>query len=306
MTRRCLTAVLFLACITGAITGATAAPNDKDKAPAAPEGYDQISSDAMRQSIGAPLRAELGSEAAVRLHENLVIVPHDPAVRLLTVQHKPIPPNFVAMVGGPQGVDSPGYIRFVPSGYVDADEILAWTPEDILDSLEDTVKRENQDRIKQGLQPIEARRWIRPPRYDPETHLLSWAALVIPESAPKESDGEIVFHGVAFGRDGYIEVTADASVEAADAVGGMVDTFLLGVAFNPGKTYADFQKGDKLAPKGVAGVMGIDSLHKARDHSTFLSSDILVAVVGGLVALVGALALFLYIQRYMRRLARRV
>lgn len=128
---------------------------------------------------------------------------------------------------------------------------------------------------------------------------------MIPESAPKESDGEIVFHGLAFGRDGYIELTAEASVEGADAVGAMVDSFLLGVSFKPGKTYADFQKGDRVAPKGLAGAMGINSLHKAADHSSFWSSDVIVPVVGGLVALIGVIALYFYIQRYMRRLARR-
>jgi uncharacterized membrane-anchored protein len=321
MIRWCLVAMLFLASAAGAVAASDSpqpnnpgsnspgsnnpAPNTASKPPAAPVGPDQIFSDVLRQAIGAPMRADLGPEAAVRLHDNLLIVPHDSAVRLLTVQHKPIPPNFLALLAGPLGVETPGYVHFVPSGFIDSNEALAWTPDDVLDSLEDTVKRENQERAKQNREPVEVRRWIRPPHYDLDNHLLSWAALVLPVSSPRESDGQIVFHGLAFGRDGYIEVTADASVEGADAVGGMVDSFLLGVTFNPGKTYADFQKGDPMAPKGLAGAMGVDTLHKARNHDSFLTSDIMLAAVGGLMTLIGALALFLYIQRYMRRLARR-
>ena len=320
MIRWCLSAMLLLASAAGSMAASNApesngpqpntpapttpAPKASNKAVAAPMSPAQVSADAIRQALGAPMRADLGTEAAVRLHEDLLLVPHDPAVRLLTVQHKPIPPDFVALTTA-QGLEAPGYVHFVPSGFIDSNEALAWTPEDYLDSLQDTVKRENQERAKQNQEPLEARRWIRPPHYDPDNHLLSWAALILPVSSPRESDGQIVFHGLAFGRDGYIELTVDTSEEDADAVGTMIDTFLLGVAFNPGKTYADFQKGDPMAPKGLAGAMGIDTLHKARDHGSFWSSDIMMAVVGGLMTLIGAAALFLYIQRYMRRLARR-
>jgi uncharacterized membrane-anchored protein len=281
------------------------ASNALNKPPAAPMTLDQISADAARQSIGAPARADLGPEAAVRLHEDLLIVPHDPAVRLLTAQHKPIPASFVALITAP-GLEESGHVRFIPSGFIDSNEALPWTPDDVLDSLQDTVKRENQERAKQNLEPLEARRWIRPPHYDPDNHLLSWAALILPASSPRDSDGQIIFHGVAFGRDGYIELTVDTSEEAANTVGTVIDTFLLGVAFNPGRTYADFQKGDPMAPKGLAGAMGIDTLHKLRDHGSVWSSDIMMAVVGGLMTLVGTTALFFYIQRYLRRRARRV
>lgn len=120
MIRWCLVAMLLLASAAGSM----AAPDASDKAPASP---DQVFTDVMRQSIGAPMKADLGPEAAVRLHEDLLLVPHDPAVRLLTVQHKTIPADFLAMLAGPAGVETPGYVRFVPSGFVDSNEALAWT-----------------------------------------------------------------------------------------------------------------------------------------------------------------------------------
>jgi uncharacterized membrane-anchored protein len=301
MIRWCLTAMLVLASAAGSM----AQSNAPNSAQAAPITLEQVSADALRQSIGAPMRADLGTQAAVRLHEDLLIVPYDPAVRLLAAQHKPIPAGFLALVTA-QGSEEPGQVRFIPSGFIDSNEALAWTPDDVLDSLQDTVKRENQERAKQNLEPLEARRWIRPPHYDPDNHLLSWAALILPVSSPRDSDGQILFHGLAFGRDGYIELTANTSEESAATVGTVVDTFLLGVAFSPGKTYADFQKGDKMAPKGLAGAMGIDTLHKARDHGSVWSSDIMVAVVGGLMTLIGATALLISIQRYLRRRSRRV
>ncbi len=300
--RRCL-AVLVI-CLLAVTAGA--ATKGQDDAAVAPEMPDQVFADAMRQSIGGPARADLGTQAKVRLEEGLVVVPLDPSVRLLRVSNKDVPPDFLGLLLTSKGMDAPGYIRFVPAGFVDANAALQWTADDFLDSLRDTVEHANTEREKNDLPAREARRWIHPPHYDADGHTLSWAALIIPKSAPRESDGEIVVHGLAFGRDGYIEVSMPSSVEDADFAGQTVDSFLLGVSFRPGKTYADYQAGDKRAPAGLAGAMGIDTLHKVRDRSSFWSSDVLIPAVGGLVAAIGALSLYIYIQRHLRRMARRV
>jgi uncharacterized membrane-anchored protein len=285
---------------------ASAAPKAQDNAPGLLDTPDKIFADAMRQSIGGPARADLGPEATVRLDDGQLVVPRDPAVRLLKVSNKNFPPDLLALLMSSQGMDLPGYIRFVPSGYVDADAALGWTDDDFLDSLRDTVEHSNAEREKKGLPELEARRWVRPPHYNADAHTLTWAALIIPKSAPRESDGEIVFYGLAFGRDGYLRVAITSSVEQADEVGQMVDAFLRGVAFRPGKTYIEYQHGDPRSPTGLAGAMGIDTLHKARDQSSFFASDVLIPTVGALVAGTGAISLFFYVQRHLRRMARRV
>jgi uncharacterized membrane-anchored protein len=300
--RRCLAVVVI--CLIAAT--AAAAPKGQGDAPAASEMPDQIFADAMRQSIGAPARADLGAQAAVRLENGLVLVPHDPAVRLLRVNNKDVPPDFLGLILTSKGMDALGYVRFIPAGYIDANAALEWTADDILDSLRDTVEHANAQRQKQGLPEREVRRWVRPPHYDADGHTLSWAALIIPKSAPRESDGEIIVYGLAFGREGYIQVSIPSSVEDADYTEQMVDSFLLGVSFKPGKTYADYQSGDKRAQSGLAGAMGIDMLHKAQDRSSFWSSDVLIPAVGALVATIGAFSLFFYVQRHLRRMARRV
>jgi uncharacterized membrane-anchored protein len=310
--RRCLAALVFCA-LAATASAASKAPDPQTPAAAGQDNISgpvetpaQVFADAMRQSIGGPARADLGPEATVRLAEGQLIVPRDPAARLLKINDKTFPPDLLALLMTSQGLEAPGYIRFVASGYVNADSALAWTADDYLDSLRDTIEAENAEREKKGLAPREARRWIRPPHYNAEAHTLTWAALIIPKSAPRESDGEIVFYGLAFGREGYLQVAVPSSVEQADDVGSMVDAFLRGVAFRPGKTYIEYQSGDPRSPAGLAGTMGIDKLHKARDQSRFFSSDVLIPAVGALVATIGAISLFFYVQRHMRRLARRV
>jgi uncharacterized membrane-anchored protein len=284
---------------------AFAAPPDNGPAANVTETPEQILVDALRQSIGAPARANIGKQATVRLEGQLTFVPRESAARLLAVSNVSVPADFQALLLGTDGMETPGLIRYVPAGFVDSDAALAWTADDFLSSLQDTVAHGNAARVKQYLEEREARRWVRAPRYNAKAHQLSWAALILPKSEPRESDGEVTFHAISFGRDGYIELTVTTSLEKAGETGQMVDGFLDGLTFRPGKAYSDALPTDKRAPGGLARAMGFGSLHKARSEGDFWSSDMIVPIAGGIVAAIGAFSLFIYIQRHLRREARR-
>jgi uncharacterized membrane-anchored protein len=296
---RVVVAALFAGIVSGAALAA--APDAADQA-ATP---DQVLAAALRQSIGAPARAEIGDQATVRLADGVIFVPTAPASRLLAVSGQQVPPDFMGLLVGSEGMDAPGFIRFVPAGFIDANAALAWTAEDMLASLNDTVQRGNPDRVAQNQQEREARQWIRPPHYNPETHQLSWAALIVPKSAPRESDGAVTYNAIGFGRTGYIQLTVVSSMQKADTIGQMEDGFLDGLSFRPGKAYGDALPADQRAPAGLAGAMQIDSLHKAPASGSWLGTDTVVPLAGTIVASIGALSLLIYIRRHMRREARR-
>jgi uncharacterized membrane-anchored protein len=299
-----LNVVIALACVIGAIgLGASRA---KDAAAGAFETPDQIIASALRQAIGAPARADIDDQATVRLSEDLIIVPRDSAVRLLTVRNTPLPPDLQALLYGSEGLEAPGVIRFVSMGFIDADQVLGWTADDLLSSLNSSVEAGNPDRLKNNLHEREARQWVLPPRYNRETHQLSWAALIVPKSAPRDSDGETTYHAIGFGREGYVELTVVSSVQKAESIGHMVDDFLIGLNFRPGKAYGDALRTDRRAPNGLAGAMEVNSLHKAPAAGGFWASDTVIALAGGIVATIGALALMIYVRRHLRQEARRI
>ncbi len=281
------------------------APPDQGSVADFKETPDQVLAAVLRQSIGAPARAEIGDQATVRLSDDLVFVPREAAIRFLAVANKPIPTNFKGLLVGAEGVDALGIIRFIPSGLIDSDAALAWTEDDMLGSLKDTVERGNPERMQNGLPEREARRWVVAPHYSPELHQLYWAALILPRSAARDSDGEIAYHAVTFGREGYIDLTVLTSTQKADTIAHMGEGFLRGLSFRPGKAYGDALPTDKRAEEGLAAVMGIDSFHKARIGGGFLAGDRVFPVAGGIVAAVGGLSLFLYIRRHFRNEARR-
>jgi uncharacterized membrane-anchored protein len=217
----------------------------------------------------------------------------------------PVPPDFVALLLGPKGMDAPGIIRFVPAGFIDATEAAAFTADDLQSSLSDTIEHGNPARLQQQLPELEVRGWVRPPRYDPETHQISWAALILPKRAPLDTDGAITVNAVGFGRRGYVKLSMTASVQEAEDAGQMFDTFLAGLGFRPGAAYGDAWPEDRRAPDGLAGALGVDALHKARTTLGVWMSDKVIPVAGGFVAAVGALALLIYRRRQLNRESRR-
>jgi uncharacterized membrane-anchored protein len=291
----------LLAAILTGFVGTTAIA----AAPAAVETPEEIVNAALRQSIGAPARADIDDQATERLSDALVMIPREPAEKWLVVANRQVPPDFKGLLLGADGLDALGIIRFVPAGHVDSDAALAWTADDMLASLKDTIERQNADRIARNLQPLEARRWVQPPKYNPRTHQIQWAALILPKSAPIESDGETTYHAIGFGRDGYVELTVVTDVQKAAAIADMAEGFLSGLAFRPGKAYGDVVPTDGRAASGLAGAMGIDALHKATSSANFWSPDTVFPIVGGICAMIGGVSLFFYIQRNLRRESRR-
>jgi uncharacterized membrane-anchored protein len=286
-------------------TVALGASPDKDSIADMFESPTQVIASALHQAIGAPARADIVDQATVRLSEDFIIIPRERAAKLLTVAAKPFSPDIQALLLGSDGVEAPGIIRFVPAGFINSDAALAWTADDMLSSLDDTVALGNPDRAKKNQQPREARGWVLPPHYDPEAHQLSWAALIVPKSAPRETDGETTYHAIGFGREGYIELTVVSSMQKADKIAHMANNFLNGLDFRAGKGYGDVLPADRRASAGLAGAMGIESLHKARVRSNFWGSDKMIPVAGAIVATIGALSLLIYIRRHLRREARR-
>jgi uncharacterized membrane-anchored protein len=296
---RTVVTALFAGFVGGAALAA--APDAADQAAT----LDKAFAAALHQSIGSPARADIGDQASVRLADDLIFVPAAPAAKLLAVSHQEVPADFVGLLIGSEGMDAPGILRFVPAGFIDANAALAWTADDMLASLNDTVQRDNRDRSDKDLPELEARRWIRPPHYNPETPQLSWAALVLPKSAPRESDGSVTYNAIGFGRNGYLQLTVVASMQKADIIGQMEDGFLDGLSFRPGKAYGDALPTDRRAPDGLAGTMGIETFHKAPVSGGLFGADTVVPLAGGTVATIGAFSLLIYIRRHLRREARR-
>ncbi len=264
-----------------------------------------VSAEVMSQATGAPALVNLGNQATLRLRDGVYFLPERPAEKLLLASGQQPPPDMVGLLLGPDGLDMAGPIRFVPAGFVNDAALPGWTPDDILASLRDTVERANPDRVRQNHEPLEARTWVQPPRYDPASHQLAWASLVIPKSAPRGSGGQVIYNAIALGRNGFLQLSVPSNLEKAAEVEHLTAAFLAGVSFHAGNGFSDVAPNDPRAENGLAQAMGLDSLHKAPVETSFWHSDAAVPVLGGVTLGLAAIALFIYRSRRARQEARR-
>jgi len=235
----------------------------------------------------------------------LYFLPPQAARELMTLLGQSFPGDMLGLLMGPEGMEMSGPVRFVPAGFIDPGTIQSWTEDDILASLRDTVLQANAERVRNGQTPLEARAWIQPPHYDPQTHQLAWAALIVPQNAPKISDGQVAYNAIAFGREGYIQLSMTASVQKSEMLRYLTGAFLAGLTFAPGQAYADMTPPDARAPNGLAVAMGLDSLHRAPLFRNFSRADVIIPSVGSGVAAIAVLTLVIFRIRYARREARR-
>lgn len=293
----------ILAILLSVLTATAAlAQSDTILQPPAGDRVAETFAQALRTSIGGPARADIMDQATVRVPADMMFVDRDAAAKILTAMQRPVPEDFAGLLLGSEGMENPGVVRYLPVGFVDANEALAWTSDDFLASQKDTVEAKNAERQQLGYAPLEARRWSIVPHYNPEAHTFVWAAVIIRKAESPETDGETVVRGIGFGRDGYVEIAFTTDERKAEAIGRTVDDFLTGLAFRPGKSYDDAQPGDRKDAAGLAGAMELTSLHKA--HAA-VSTDNFIPIAGTSVAAIGALAGLFMLSRHLRRESRR-
>jgi len=135
-------------------------------------------------------------------------------------------------------------------GYVQDDQ-ADLDAEALLDSIREGTAASNAEREKRGWPRLEIVGWQEPPRYDPDTHNLTWS--VIGESDGHRSVNRIV---KLLGRRGVMTATLVADPDQLVMAMPQVDALLDDFRFQPGSTYAEFIPGtDRMAEIGLGALV---------------------------------------------------
>ncbi len=180
--------------------------------------------------------------------------------------------------------------EYESSGHVKDDEKSDLDADALLKSLKDSDEAENAERAKLGHPPLNTLGWLVPPYYNETTHNLEWALLL-------ESQGEkVVNYNIRLlGREGIMHVTVVTGADEFDKIKDKVPAVLDGFAFNPGRTYAEYREGDKLADYGLMALLGVGALGVG---ATIFSKFGKVIFVGIAAAAAGA---FSFVRRLFGR-----
>jgi len=215
------------------------------------------------RAVGAALQSgpadiRLLDRATLHLPADYAFVPKAETDRLMKAFGNTTDPERIGMVIQPRlGLASLILIDFHKTGYVRDDEAKNWNADDLLKSLREGTESANAEREKQGIPALDIAGWVEKPAYDSATHRLVWSMAARDRDGPVADDKTTInYNTYALGRDGFIELTLVTDRASIEATKPTAKAILAAVAYEPGKSYTDFDAGtDRVAAFGIAALV---------------------------------------------------
>jgi len=187
-------------------------------------------------------------------------------------------------------------ISYDDSGHVSDDDAAGIDYDQLLKDMQQSMRDGNEERQKQGYEPIELLGWAEPPHYDSQAKKLYWAKRL---RFGNDTTETLNYSVRALGRKGVLELTVVASMPQLPLVDNHINEILGMVAFDPGFTYAEFSPGiDKVTEYGIGGLIAGGILAKAGFFKLLLAG---MAALWKPIA-IGAAVVFGAIGRFFGRL----
>jgi len=142
------------------------------------------------------------------------------------------------------------YFEFEDIGYVKDDDKDNLNAAEILDSYRRGTAAGNKTREAAGQPPIEIVGWDQEPKYDPETHNLTWCL-----RATSEGHAFVNFKTKLLGRKGVMEVVLACDPDDLPKTLPEFKGLLAKHKFQTGESYAEYRPGDKVAKYGLAALV---------------------------------------------------
>lgn len=149
--------------------------------------------------------------------------------------------------------------EFENSGYVKDDEKDELNADKLLATIKKQQDQGNEYRRNQGLEELFIDGWAVEPKYNETTNNLEWGLLL-----RTPTSGQFVnYHTKLLGREGLMNVTLICDLAQLQEVLPTYQTLLLGHQYNPGKSYAEYKQGDRVAEYGLTALIAGGALFGA-------------------------------------------
>lgn len=144
-------------------------------------------------------------------------------------------------------------ITFNDDGFVNDSDAGKMNYANLLKEMKEDTVAANEERKKQGFEPVTLVGWAEPPHYDAAAHKLYWAKDLMFGPGGEHT---LNYNIRILGRRGVLVLNAVAGMEQLDAIRAETGTILPAVEFNEGHRYADYLPGtDKAAAYGIGGLI---------------------------------------------------
>ncbi|MSU59314.1 MAG: DUF2167 domain-containing protein [Pedosphaera sp.] len=142
------------------------------------------------------------------------------------------------------------FFEFDDIGYVKDDDKDKLDAAKLLDSYKRGAVEENKQRKASGEPPLEIIGWLQEPKYDTETHNLTWAI-----RASSGGHEFLNYNTRLLGRKGVMELVLVCEPENLTKTMPQFKQVLANHKFTTGQSYAEYKPGDKIAKVGLAALV---------------------------------------------------
>src|SRR5262249_29994680 len=144
-------------------------------------------------------------------------------------------------------------MTYEPDGYVSDKDAETINYNELLAQMQKDIDSSNEERQKQGYDPIHLVGWAKAPRYDSQTNKLYRAKEL---TFGSRADNTFNYNIRTLGRGGVLVLNGVADMSQLSDIEQATPEILAAIDFNAGHRYADFNpKSDKIAKYGVAALV---------------------------------------------------
>jgi uncharacterized membrane-anchored protein len=176
-------------------------------------------------------------------------------------------------------------IKYEEEGFVNDNDAASIDYAKLLKQMQDSAAEANEEREKQGFEPVQLIGWAEPPSYDAAAHKLYWAKELAFGTDPEHT---LNYSIRILGRRGVLVLNAIAGMDQLPVIRNETRAVLAAVDFNEGHRYTDYLPGkDKAAAYGLTGLIVGASAAKAGFFKALIAGLLAFkkAAILGLVAL---------------------
>lgn len=186
-------------------------------------------------------------------------------------------------------------ITYDDDGYVKDDEAASINYGDLLKQMKESTTEANEERKKNGYEPVELIGWAQPPHYDKAAHKLYWAKEL---SFGGSLDHTLNYDIRVLGRRGVLSLNAVGSMAQLQDIETAMKSVLGFVEFNEGNRYGDYVAGmDKVATYGIATLIAGKLAAKAGLFKVLIG----LLIAGKKFAVVAVVAILAFLKKLLGR-----
>lgn len=235
---------------------------------------------------------QVGDQAQIEIPAGYQFIEGSDTRTLMALFGNP-PTNRELGLIAPDSLDWFIVFEYEAVGYVKDDEKDDIDADAIMKGMKESDGPSNEARAAAGMEALNTVGWAVEPNYNDDVNSLEWGLIL--EAA---SGGQSVnFLTKKLGRYGVMDVVVVCDPEDLDAVLPIAREVLTGFTYLPGKTYAEYQKGDKVAEYGLTALIAGGAVFGAAKLGLFAKLGKLWKVIA-----LGAVAAFVAVKKFFGRL----